>query len=522
MNGQTSIKPVVSFLSALILAVPAAVIAAPGGGGGGGGGDAPDYGDLFVLYRDADGVPIVTEPTTAPDPETGLPVPAGLCQQPLAVPSDTCPVACPEVGPCLVPLDPITCGVQVGFETCTQEVDFGRMNVARAPADVMARQLDDVVVNLATADCITLDPAGRLVYTMQDINDSDGDGDTAEYLSSEVDSPLQNLAIYKEMILYGQLGGTSPIDLPTPFTGYGFLDTAAKGLGAASDKGGFIDVDLVVYVNQILGLSAKETITQLPKKCITVRQEVQGVVQEVEKCFLLYSDYSYRRRQTYRLLPYPPYIPEESPIAGWFEYLDLYTDATGPDGEPLFWIIEGRILPAVFPDTSTADETDFLLGFRGGNIGGLAQAADDARAVIDFMHNHPVLSGYETPLTCDATHQTAYDLSISPESGLQVPVRLVITDEPREATITVANAGPDVASGTVTVTGLNFNGTPLVAPIVRDFSNLAAGASQTWSFLVEITVPWVPNRIFWTATVTGEHDVNANNNTVTAVTEIVK
>ena len=31
-----------------------------GGGGSGGGGEAPDLGDLFVLYRNADGVPILT------------------------------------------------------------------------------------------------------------------------------------------------------------------------------------------------------------------------------------------------------------------------------------------------------------------------------------------------------------------------------------------------------------------------------------------------------------------------------
>jgi hypothetical protein len=427
-----------------------------------------------------------------------------------------------EDEPCLVPLDEITCGVAAGYETCTQEVDFARMNVARAPEAVMDRQLADVVVNLATADCITLDPAGRLVYTSQDINDSDDDGETDDYVSSAVDSPLQNLAIYKEMILYGQLGGTLPIDLPTPFTGYGFLDTAAKGLGAASDKGGFIDVDLVVYLNQIMGLSDKETITQLPKECILARQEVQGVVQEVEKCFLLYTDYDYLRSETYSNLPYPAYIPAEDPEDGWFQYLDVYPE-TQPNGEPLFWLVEGPILPAVFPDESTAeDESDFLPGFEDGNIGGLAQAADDARAVIDFMHNHPVLSGYETPLTCGVPHETAYDLSISPESGLQVPVRMVVTDTPREGSITVANAGPDAASGTVTVTGRNYNGRPVVAPIIRNFSGLAAGASQTWPFLIEITVPWVPNRIFWTATVTSEFDVNANNNTVTAVTQIIK
>ncbi len=168
-------------------------------------------------------------------------VQAGQCQQPIAaagVVFDGCEMN--STGEfCLIPVDQITCAVLEEYASYTQEVDFGRMNVARAPEDVLARQLDDVVVKLATADCISLDPAGRLVYTSQDINDADGDGDTLEYMTSAVDSPLQNLAIYKEMIVRGELGDPA-IELPQPFSAYGILDAAAKGLGAASDKGGLL------------------------------------------------------------------------------------------------------------------------------------------------------------------------------------------------------------------------------------------------------------------------------------------
>ena len=45
----------------------------PGSGGGGGGGGSPDLGDLIVLYRDAWGLPILTD---------------DLCQQPLAAPGE--------------------------------------------------------------------------------------------------------------------------------------------------------------------------------------------------------------------------------------------------------------------------------------------------------------------------------------------------------------------------------------------------------------------------------------------------
>jgi hypothetical protein len=77
--------------------------AAQGKGGGGGkkgdGGTAPDYGDLFVLYRGTDGVPILT--------------PDG-CQQPLASPGVSLPAigdipACipaSSTESCVIPVDP--------------------------------------------------------------------------------------------------------------------------------------------------------------------------------------------------------------------------------------------------------------------------------------------------------------------------------------------------------------------------------------------------------------------------------
>ena len=49
-----------------------------------------------------------------------------------------------------------------------------------------------------------------------------------------------------------------------------------------------------------------------------------------------------------------------------------------------------------------------------------------------------------------------YDVSISAESGLQVPKRMVAgAEEDREIIVTVANAGPDTATGIVTLTGID-------------------------------------------------------------------
>lgn len=457
-----------------------------GGGGTGGGGTAPDLGDMIVLYRGADGVPILT-----PD----------SCQQPLAAPGislpaiGTIPACVPSssIQSCVIPVDPATCAIVPGYETYSQEVDFGRTSVIRSPVSVLQTQLNDVIVNLATADCVSLDAAGRLV-TSTVTNDI--------VSSAAIDSPLQNLAIYWQLMLAGYLGtATAPLTLPD-----GALDTAARGLGAASDKHGKISVDMVAYINQILGLTDETVTTLLPKKCIMVKEEVKGVVTLVRKCFLDYGVFAYNRLANFDALPSPPYIPASGPIAGWFEYLAV-SDPT----VPTFYIGQG-LITAVVPQLSTDQ------GLTASNIGGFAQAADDARAVIEFMHNWPVPGTYPTPLSCTASGTTQYDLSISSESGLQVPVRMVAGTEGREFTLTVANAGPDAATGIAIVTATDATGASMPTfPRSYPFTILG-GASQSWTegFSVNFATT-----ITWTATATAEFDVNPGNNTVTAATRVI-
>ena len=163
---------------------------------------APDLGDLIVLYRDASGLPILT---------------GNLCQQPLAAPGETLPeVTLPdstvipgcvpaETESCIIPVDPDTCEVVGGYATYTQEVDFGRTSVIRSPVSVIEQSLGEVVTKLATAQCTSLDPAGRLVNT------SEIDG---VVLSATIDSPLENLAIYRQLMLTGYLGANADRDCP--------------------------------------------------------------------------------------------------------------------------------------------------------------------------------------------------------------------------------------------------------------------------------------------------------------------
>jgi hypothetical protein len=493
MKTQRRIFTVAVALAGLLAFSAGALAAKPpgagngGGSGGGSGGSAPpDFGDLVILYRNADGVPYLT---------------ADSCVQPL--PSATCPAECvlvpgDPVGPDVIPVDPATCAIPAECATCTQEVDFGRINDARAPDTVFQQQLDDVIVNLATADCVTQDPAGRLV-TSRVVN--------GVVSTSAIDSPLQNLAIYKQLMLSGYLGVAPGITLPG-----NLYDTAARGLGAASDKTGEVNVDLVAYLNQIMGLTDPATPTVLdPKMCINVKEEVKGVVQLVQKCFLNYGAYGYGRMGNFGALPAPAYIPAGAPIDGTFEYLaDLGTTP------PTFAIAQGPISNTVFPDGSGGVKP----GFTNGNIGGFAQAADDARAVIDFMHTWPVPGDYPTPVPCVAAGVTTYDVSINDQSGLQVPVRMVSGTEGRDFTVTVANesSSPQAATGTVTVTAVDANGVDIPTfPRVYAFTNLVPGTSTFWTegFTVDYKTT-----VTWTATADAPFDVNPANNSVTETTTV--
>ena len=119
------------------------------------------------------------------------------------------------------------------------------------------------------------------------------------------------------------------------------------------------------------------------------------------------------------------------------------TDPSAAPADARFQILQGPIMNAIFADQP---------GNIDGNIDGYAQAADDARAVINFMNDWPMPDAdvYATPVVCEASVGIFYDLSISEESGLQVPKNYVNGGE-REFFVNVANLGPDTANGTVTV-----------------------------------------------------------------------
>jgi hypothetical protein len=180
------------------------------------------FGDMYVILRDDNGVPILSA--------------AGFVQ-PIDAEGNLIPLD--EEG---APIDP----------TLVIEVELSRLNVGRSPTSVLDRRASEVVTLLNSATAISLDAAGRLVVTT-----ADG--------TKTIDAPLENLALYVALMTTGTIPGVTDL----PGTEFDYLidgtftsqDLAvATGLfAAAADKYTVLSPDAVAYMNAILGINTVTT-----------------------------------------------------------------------------------------------------------------------------------------------------------------------------------------------------------------------------------------------------------------------
>lgn len=283
-------------------------------GGKSGGGTKPaeagtkkgdTYGDLYVILRDANGVPILNA--------------AGFVQ----------PI---DANGNLIPLDAEGAPVD---ETLLVPVELARLSVGKSPDKVLDRQYTEAINSLNSATSITTDEAGRLVVT-------NPDGTV-----STIDSPLANLALYKTLLSQGYLPGLTATDAVLGALTYlkdGQLTVAdykeaANLLAAASDKTVKVTVDAVVDMDTILGVTGTITGTD-------------------GKTYVSFTNYTYDRATTY---------------PGTVTILVKNADGTYSKQDV-------TIMEAVFNNTT----------YTGTGATAFATAADDARAVILFVHDNPL------------------------------------------------------------------------------------------------------------------------------------
>ncbi|NDW00055.1 hypothetical protein [Salipiger sp. PrR002] len=336
------------------------------GVGGGNGGGRPTgagvkkgelFGDMYVLLRDLD-------PTDG-DGGNGEPVLDGN-GNPILVGSDGDPifyVADPASEDPANPdwiLDP-------DREAFTLEVELERANVARAPDKVMEKALDAALEKIATADpgSVGTDLAGRITYEI--------DGTEAT-----IDSPVENLALYRYLMTQdadGSDAGGWSIDLitawPEPLQALVGDDPENPAwdpsslLGAAFSKEGEVTLDGMLYENSVLGVNA-------------VSQSQSGV--DID--YFEFSDaggetYNYDRNARYDGVEVGYYMNiDDDPDLEYQEgfIMDLVFGGEGWDDNYLVLADGGQSFTE--EDATGSGANDF------------AQAADDARAVIFFMHEY--------------------------------------------------------------------------------------------------------------------------------------
>ena len=182
------------------------------------------FGDMVVLLRDANGVPILNADGLVQviayiyDADGNL-VPLKDSSGNLVV----IPYTAEGDLMTTVTLDGVT------YDVYGAEVELGRLSVGRAPTKVLQHSLDEALAKLTTPDAVIgLDAAGRLTVN-----------------GVAIDSPLENLALYLDYMKDGSIAG---VTLPAGFN-------PASLLAAAADKTGTITVDTVVYMNSILGIN---------------------------------------------------------------------------------------------------------------------------------------------------------------------------------------------------------------------------------------------------------------------------
>lgn len=266
-----------------------------------------DYGDIWVILRDDLGNPIL-------DTNGNIqPCLDAACTQVIQLTADG--------------------ELPAEYTDSVIAVEFGRLNISRAPSKVLEHSLTEALAKLddgVFGDTVTLDPSGRLVV----------DG-------VAIDSPLENLALYKALLTAPVVDGMVVLSITTQVEGegdvtYSFsvpedvrLDLAASAIAAASDKTGDLNVDEVVNISKFLGVD--------------------------DELATLVSDYTYDRTGTY------------DDVKVWV----LVETSPG-----VYTATEVSVLDSVTFNTVPAIDGD------DNGIDRFAQAADDSVQVLEYVHDN--------------------------------------------------------------------------------------------------------------------------------------
>lgn len=379
-----------------------------GGGGGNGGGDKNNkpkkgdlYGDVVYLLRDETGIPYVVNGCIRPLDASGhvLALNADDTNSSGGVEDDGEPPlpdeveynACPDDPQVLMSSAAGASKVQLSdvdeddLEACDPiancapyvvEVELGRLSMLRSPPSVIDKALRDANDAIDRAAEVLLDWGGRIAPD-----------------ANSLDAPLINLAMMREFMVNGAIDEFDPASFAALHSLglYGKVAAAAFGLGAGDDKEGTgIDPEVVMRVIESLGIG--------------------------EPYFLLADGAIYWGQ---------PSENEEPIYIGW----DIFNTTPGFDHR--FSYTRSDTFPGnvLFDEYSQADDkyyricSDVISEVFGGEVDpgelsgleGFAQAANDARRVLLFVHDGLIHF-------VDSVYQTTDFATIEVETGMFCPL----------------------------------------------------------------------------------------------------
>lgn len=363
---------------------------------------------LNVLVRDAEGY-VVYQPSTDPDAD---PIPE--TESRLIEPVDGFVVGADKV----IELYDAEGEVLPEVALHVVPIDFGRLDIIRSPSSVIEKRLTEVINNFGdgTVANVIRDYCGRIM--MIRIED-------ALVEDKPIDSPLENLAIYKELMLHGFTGAAEDNGLKfligedNGCEGFDFqfrvdqewdegaksyslvsdpnqliMNLAASCIAAGSDKTNTLIIDEIVFVNlfmgipEVIGNDIDKPASQVNCFLPTVEQEIR-MMDKTDKhqysryrYYVDYSDFSYDRRKFQETLV--DYVT----IVGDYDDNGVLVGSHTEiliDNIPLDDILMGLASLAIDIDTyrytqKNEQPTNGALGF--------ASQADDYVQALEVIHNN--------------------------------------------------------------------------------------------------------------------------------------
>ena len=316
-------------------------------------------------------------------------------------------------------------------------VEEGRLNIIRSPASVLEKRMTEVIKNFGDGSVgdVVRDYCGRLFMVRTDLAISLGDE------HKPIDSPLENLAVYYELMINGfenseDDNGLNFLIRSHEEHGFGLqghednqwgngpqiikdladkqqivANIAAACLAAGSDKSNTLTVDEIIFLNQFMGIPKVEGdvvscyFPYVPQEVRMINKTNKDVILKT-RYYVDYTNFSYTRDKFYETM------------VDFCSIVVDYNDDGTVAGTHLETIIAGLSVDDILTGSAgILDEYRYTeideskVQFSGAP--GFANQADDYVQALELVHNNEEFLPWQMP-TPTWEHGTALHTIDSP------------------------------------------------------------------------------------------------------------